>query len=103
MIEGRVQVRINGGQGEIVLQSNDTFNDGKYHAVVVSKKRKDIELRIDDAYQTSQKLPSSAAIKAPESGGLYFGGLPSLINDTKMISTNTPLKGAIKDVILNEE
>lgn len=103
MIDGRVQVRVNGGQGEIVLETNSTFNDGKFHAVVISKKRKEVELRIDDAYQTSQKLRAGVAIRAPESGGLYFGGLPSLINDTKMVATNAPLRGAIKDVIFNEE
>lgn len=103
VIEGHVEVRLNSGKGELVLQSNGTFNDGKYHTVIISKVRKDIELRIDDAYQTNKKLSTSAAIRAPESGGLYFGGLPFLINVTKMVATNIPLRGAIKDVIYNEE
>lgn len=98
-----MQVRLNPGQAELVLQSNNTFNDGRYHSVTVIKKRKEVELRIDDAYQTSGKLRNGIAIKAPESnGGLYFGGLPALINNTKMIATNTPLYGAIKDVIFND-
>lgn len=102
ILNGQVQVRLNAGQGELVLQSNSTFNDGRYHSVTVIKKRKDVELRIDDAYQTSGKLRNGIAIKAPElNGGLFFGGLPALINNTKMIATNTPLYGAIKDVIFN--
>ncbi|XP_076279706.1 wing blister isoform X1 [Lasioglossum baleicum] len=104
IIGGQVQVRLNAGRGELVLQSNETFNDGRYHSVTVIKKRKDIYLRIDDAYQTSGKLPTSAAIRAPEgSGGLFFGGLPEIINNTKMIATNTPLYGAIKDAIFIDE
>lgn len=103
ILNGQVQVRLNSGQTELVLQSNNTFNDGRYHSITVIKKRKDVELRIDDAYQTSGKLHSGIAIKAPESnGGLFFGGLPALINNTKMIATNTPLYGAIKDVIFND-
>lgn len=99
-----MQVRLNAGRGELTLQSNDTFNDGRYHSVTVIKRRKDIELRIDDAYQSAGKLPTSAAIKAPEeSGGLFFGGLPVLINNTNMISTITPLYGTIKDAIFNDE
>ncbi|KAF3427281.1 LOW QUALITY PROTEIN: hypothetical protein E2986_11364, partial [Frieseomelitta varia] len=104
IINGQVQVRLNAGRGELVLQSNDTFNDGRYHSVTVIKRRKDVELRIDDAYQKAGKLPTSAAIRAPEeSGGLFFGGLPILINNTNMISTITPLYGAIKDAIFNDE
>ncbi|XP_061943056.1 laminin subunit alpha lam-3 isoform X4 [Apis cerana] len=104
IMNGQVEVRLNAGRGELVLKSNDTFNDGRYHSVTIIKRRKDVELRIDDAYQTAGKLPTSAAIKAPEeSGGLFFGGLPILINNTEMISTTTPLYGAIKDAIFNDD
>lgn len=99
-----MQIRLNAGKGELVLQSNTTFNDGRYHSITVIKKRKEVELRIDDAYQTAGRLPSSIPIKAPDSnGGLFFGGLPALINNTKMVATNTPLYGAIKDAIFNDE
>lgn len=95
---------MNAGKGELVLQSNNTFNDGKYHSVTIIKKRKEVELRIDDAYQTTGKLPTSIAIKVPNSdGGLFFGGLPALINNTKMVATNTPLYGTIRDAIFNDE
>ncbi|XP_036145001.1 laminin subunit alpha-1 isoform X3 [Monomorium pharaonis] len=103
IFNGQVHVRLNAGHGELILQSNNTFNDGRYHSITVIKKRKEVELRIDDAYQTSGKLRNSMAIKAPDSnGGLFFGGLPALINNTKMVATNTPLYGAIKDVIFND-
>lgn len=102
--EGHIQVRLNGGKGEIVVQSNETYNDGKYHSVLISKRRKEIELRVDDTYQGSGKLPTGTAIRAPDSnGGLYFGGLPALINNTKMVATAVPLYGAIRDVLLNDE
>ncbi|XP_014473552.1 PREDICTED: laminin subunit alpha-1 isoform X2 [Dinoponera quadriceps] len=104
IVNGQVQVRLNAGQGELVLQSNSTFNDGRYHSVTVIKRRKEVELRIDDAYQSTGRLATSAAIKAPSANkGLFFGGLPALINNTKMVTTNTPLYGAIKDVIVNDE
>lgn len=104
IVNGQVQVRLNAGQGELLLQSNSTFSDGRYHSVTVIKKRKEVELRIDDAYQSTGKLPTSAAVRAPSANrGLFFGGLPALINNTKMVTTNTPLYGSIKDVIVNDE
>lgn len=103
-MKGQVEVRLNAGKGELVLRSNNTFNDGRYHTVTIIKRRKEVELRIDDAYQSTGRLPSSAAIKAPDSnGGLFFGGLPALINNTKMVATKVPLYGAIKDAIFNDE
>lgn len=104
VIGGQVQVRLNSGRGELIIQSNNSYNDGKYHSVTVSKRRKEVELRVDDAYQGGGKLSTAAAVRAPESnGGLFFGGLPALINNTKMIATGVPLYGAIKDAIFNEE
>ena len=104
MTKGQIEVRLNGGKGELILRSNGTYNDGKYHSVFINKKRKDVELRVDDTYQGSGRLPIGSAIKAPDSnGGLYFGGLPALINDTKMVSTSVPLYGSIKDVMINNE
>lgn len=103
VINGQIQLRLNAGKGEVMLQSNDTFNDGKYHSISVTKKRKEIELRVDDAYQTSAKLPTGAAIRAPQSGGLYIGGLPASMNDTTLVATSVPLIGAIKDIIINDE
>ncbi|XP_076245323.1 wing blister [Calliopsis andreniformis] len=104
LINGQVQIRLNAGRGELVLQSNDTFNDGRYHSVTIIKRRKDVELRIDDAYQTAGRLPTGAAIRAPEGhGGLFFGGLPVLINNTKMIATTVPLYGAIKDAVFDDK
>ncbi|XP_034944517.1 laminin subunit alpha-1-like isoform X2 [Chelonus insularis] len=103
IVEGQVQIRLNSGKGELILQSNNTYNDGKYHVVTIVKKRKEIELRVDDAYQASGKLPSGAAVRAPDLGGLFFGGLPALINNTKMIGSVVPLYGAIKDAIFNDE
>ncbi|XP_035736479.1 laminin subunit alpha-1-like [Vespa mandarinia] len=104
VMKGQVEVRLNAGKGELVLRSNNTFNDGRYHTVTIIKRRKEVELRIDDAYQNTGRLPSSAAIKGPDSnGGLFFGGLPALINNTKMVATKIPLYGAIKDAIFNDE
>lgn len=104
IVNGQVQVRLNAGRGELILQSNSTFNDGRYHSVTVIKKRKEVELRIDDAYQSTGRLPSSTAIKALDSnGGLFLGGLPALINNTNIVGSNTPLYGAIKDAMFNDE
>lgn len=84
--------------------TNETFNDGKYHSVSVTKKRKEVELRVDDAYQTAGRLPTGAAVRAPDfTGGLFLGGLPGSLNGTLLVSTNVPLAGAIKDFILDDE
>lgn len=104
MSNGRIEVRLNGGKGELVLRSNGTYNDGKYHSVFISKKRKTVDLRVDDTFQGNGRLPAGTAIQAPDSnGGLYFGGLPALINNTKMVSTSVPLYGSIRDVMINDE
>ena len=104
VINGQIEIRLNAGKGELVLRSNQTYNDGKYHSILINKKRKEVELRVDDTYQGSGRLPTGIAIKAPDSdGGLYFGGLPALINNTNKVATNIPLYGAIRDVIFNDE
>ncbi|XP_066580920.1 laminin subunit alpha-1 [Prorops nasuta] len=102
VVNGQVQIRLNAGKGELILQTNNTYNDGRYHSVTIIKRRKEIEFKIDDAYQISGRMPSSAAIKGPDFGGLYFGGLPALINNTKMVGSSVPLYGSIKDVIFDD-
>ncbi|KAF7990369.1 hypothetical protein HCN44_000174 [Aphidius gifuensis] len=103
IVDGKIQIRINAGKGELILQSNDTFNDGEYHTITIIKERKEITLRINDNYQSSGKLSSSTAIKGPQFGGLYFGGLPASLNTTKMIGSIVPLYGAIRNTIFNDK
>lgn len=96
------------GRGTVVLQSapgSAPLNDGLLHSVAVTKMGRRLELRVDDALQSTASLPEGpAAVRAPgDQGGLYFGGVPATLNVSDMVATSMPLIGTIKDAIFNDE
>ncbi|XP_049762590.1 laminin subunit alpha-1 [Schistocerca cancellata] len=102
---GRIIVWLDAGFGKAVLTSATSFNDGQFHVVSVIKQSRKLELRVDDAWQSTAVLPGSAVvIKAPgKTGGLYFGGVPQDINWHSMAASANPMVGTIKDANFNNE
>ena len=102
---GRLEVRVDAGRGTSTLQSTDPLNDGQLHSIFVTKTGRRLELRVDDALQSTATLPEGAtAVRAPgDMGGLYFGGVPSNLNVSDMLATTMPLTGTIKDAVFNDE
>lgn len=102
---GKVVVWMDAGHGRTVLTSNSLYNDGQFHVISVVKQGKKVELRVDDAVQSTDVLSgSSVVIKAPgKVGGLFFGGLPPHINGVNQVSSIKPLIGTIKDANFNSQ
>nr|CAD7199120.1 unnamed protein product [Timema douglasi] len=103
--EGTLRVWANAGRGDTFLNSTNSYNDGQFHALVVTKNGRKLQLRVDDRLEGTTTLPEGAtALKAPgDIGGLYLGGLPPGLNAVNMVASVVPLFGTIKDVIFNEK
>ncbi|CAG2061905.1 unnamed protein product, partial [Timema podura] len=103
--EGTLRVWANAGRGDTFLNSTNAYNDGQFHALVVTKNGRKLQLRVDDRLEGTTTLPEGAtALKAPgDIGGLYLGGLPPGLNAVNMVASVVPLFGTIKDVIFNEK
>uniref|UniRef100_A0A0A9YKQ2 Laminin subunit alpha-1 n=1 Tax=Lygus hesperus TaxID=30085 RepID=A0A0A9YKQ2_LYGHE len=102
---GQIDVRLNAGRGEVRLASvSSEYGDSRYHSINVAKIGKRLELRVDDVLDAVTNLPEgSTTFKANgESGGLFFGGLPTGFNTTGRTFSNVPFVGTIKDVIFND-
>ncbi|XP_071452213.1 laminin subunit alpha-2-like [Hetaerina americana] len=108
---GRVEARVEAGRGEVRLRSEARYDDNHNHAVTMIKTGRRVELRVDDRTVSSATLPEGASqVRAPESGGLFLGGLPpvevnwnSSIALAGMAPNFHPLIGAIQDFIFNDE
>lgn len=80
--EGKVHLHINGKRKKII-SSPIIVSDGNWHRVlirqVVMKKRKKIELTVDNASQKPQKIPQNRLMKE-----VYFGGIPPQFKHAKV-------------------
>lgn len=114
LVEGKIHVLMNAGKGDLKLVSNTTeLNDGLFHAVSIVKSSRKIELHIDDNLKASGTLPPgavvihSSTVDGNVSRGLFLGGVPNNLNETDMtnqyIASTIPLRGAIKDIVLDEK
>jgi laminin alpha 1/2 len=105
LVDGRLNVQVDAGRGEVILSPQKQFNDGKFHSLSVTKLGRRLELRVDDELEDSATLPKGATVvHAPgPSGGLYFGGVPSNFSNIGMVTSSVPLIGTVKDVIFNDQ
>jgi len=105
LVDGRLNVQVDAGRGEVVLSPQKHFNDGKFHSLSVTKTGRRLELRVDDELQDTGTLPKGATVvHAPgPSDGLYFGGVPSNFTNTGLAASSVPLIGTIKDIIFNDQ
>jgi laminin alpha 1/2 len=105
LVDGRLNVQVDAGRGEVVLSPQKQFSDGKFHSLSVTKLGRRLELRVDDELEDSATLPKGATVvHAPgPSGGLYFGGVPSNFSNIGMVTSSVPLIGTVKDVIFNDQ
>lgn len=105
LIQGRINVRIDAGQGAIELTSNLTLNDGEFHVVSVSKTGRRFELQINDEYQSNrsfERTPYLVNLPEGNKGGLYVGGAPPF-EEFSVITSLEPFEGAIKDLVFNNK
>ncbi|XP_076315810.1 laminin subunit alpha-1-like [Tachypleus tridentatus] len=103
VVNGKLETRLNAGKGEVLIQSIKSVNDGEYHTVTLLKTKHVVKLRLDDekAGRDERVSIKGLTIRAPQNGGLYFGGVRSSITVTQMTATTKNLTGVIKDLIFN--
>lgn len=62
------------------VTTEEAYNDNKSHSLFLSKQTNKVAVYVDDIRVDNGEvvLPTSAVnLKAPTSGGLYLGGVPS--------------------------
>ncbi|GFV46525.1 laminin subunit alpha-1 [Trichonephila clavipes] len=102
LVNGQIEARFDGGNGEAKIETDETYNDGNYHTITIMKTHRKVVMRVDDIEVGSDRLPKgSKDIDAPPQRGLYFGGFREGIDYNSMLSTAVPLFGSIKDAIFN--
>ena len=61
-------------------------------------------LKVDDAEVNTTRLDhSTQVVVGPNTGGLYFGGVPENLDIVTMVGTSRPLKGCVRDIIVNDK
>lgn len=61
-------------------------------------------LKVDDREVNSTRLDRGGQVLyGPNTGGLYFGGVPQGLDIVTMVGSSSPLKGCIRDVIVNNK
>ncbi|KAL7642435.1 UNVERIFIED_CONTAM: hypothetical protein RMT77_006996 [Armadillidium vulgare] len=104
LVEGHLDIRLFAGSEKHRIISQERFNDGKLHSFFAIKQNRKVRLFVDDQNINSTRLDKGSHIfEAPDTGGLYFGGSPTDIDVKTIVGSSKPLRGCIKDVIINNE
>ncbi|XP_050712288.1 laminin subunit alpha-1-like isoform X2 [Eriocheir sinensis] len=104
LVEGHLDIRLNGGGGSHRIMSSTKYNDGRLHAFFVIKENRRVTLKVDDAEVNATRLDrGSQVVVGPDTGGLYFGGVPEDLDIVRMVGSSRPLKGCVRDVIVNNK
>lgn len=102
IVNGLLEIRVNSGSGSILLVSELQINDGQFHTIAITKRKRRVSILLDDRENTFSRLSKgSNVVEAPKSGGLYLGGLPDFITLRGMANTKTGLIGVIKDFVFS--
>ena len=78
LLGGRVVLRV----GESSVQTVETYNDGRHHTLFVIRRADKLSTYIDDILVEGGEISlhsNNREIKAPSQGGLFIGGVPSVI------------------------
>ncbi|ROT86038.1 Laminin subunit alpha-1 [Penaeus vannamei] len=104
LVEGHLDIQLNGGTGIERIMSAEKFNDGQLHSISVIKENRRVTLKVDDREVNSTRLDRGGQVLyGPNTGGLYFGGVPQGLDIVTMVGSSSPLKGCIRDVIVNNK
>ncbi|XP_071547005.1 laminin subunit alpha-1-like isoform X2 [Panulirus ornatus] len=104
LVEGHLDIRLDGGTGSHRIMSSAKYNDGYLHSFFVIKENRRVTLKVDDREVNATRLDrGSQVVSGPDTGGLYFGGVPEEIDAVTMVGSSRALKGCIRDIIVNNE
>ncbi|ESP05355.1 hypothetical protein LOTGIDRAFT_227981 [Lottia gigantea] len=80
-------------------QSRQTYNDGRWHSVRITKERKDLMYIIDNRETKRTRIRAKLDIDAP----IYIGGLPNNFDlKTDQVVRNS-IRGCVKNVYINKD
>ena len=87
-----------------------SYNDGQYHTLFVVKRGRKISVFVDDLQEDrGDVLVSTEAVEmsSPRHGGLFLGGVPSVIRadviNSKMAASVNSLIGTIQDFLFIDD
>ncbi|XP_075525225.1 wing blister isoform X1 [Dermacentor variabilis] len=101
--DGHIELRLNGGAGEVASRSEQRYNDNKFHTITVIKRHRKIQVNVDDAEIDSLRLPKGTGdIEGPGLGGLFFGGVRGGTAIGDQAATRDHFVGTIKDAVFND-
>ncbi|XP_075729518.1 wing blister isoform X1 [Rhipicephalus microplus] len=101
--DGHIELRLNGGAGEVASRSEQRYNDNKFHTITIIKRHRKIQVNVDDAEIDSLRLPKGTTdIEGPGMGGLFFGGVRGGIAIGDQAATRDNFIGTIKDAVFND-
>lgn len=100
LTNGRLVFWADAGRGRVQVMSNNTVNDGEYHAVNVLKSGC---LRIDDEFQMSKSLTTHPFVinMIDDAGGLYVGGVPDGVGIQGLEAQLNRFHVTMKDFVIN--
>ncbi|XP_029841229.2 laminin subunit alpha-1 [Ixodes scapularis] len=101
--DGHLELRLNGGPGEVALRSEQRYNDNKFHTLTVLKRHRKVQVNVDDTEIGTLRLPKGTLeVEGPPQGGLFFGGIRSGIAIGAQAATRESFVGTIKDAVFND-
>ncbi|XP_053557251.1 chondroitin sulfate proteoglycan 4 [Bombina bombina] len=102
LLLGRVQVKINFGEGEHVLliEQGPRLDDLEWHPITLNHENAEVTLVVDNVYKASVKM-HGRGYKLSVQHGLYVGGLGEL-RVPYIKSSNDHFRGCLEYVVFNE-
>ncbi|XP_048872059.1 laminin subunit alpha-1-like isoform X2 [Brienomyrus brachyistius] len=104
LVDGRVQVTIELGEGPLILSTAKPYNTGKWHQLTLRRDKYNALLTVIDTSDPSnreelegQALGTDSALNRSEHDPIYIGGLPDFRSALLLPSTRS-FTGCIKDV-----
>ncbi|XP_023679312.1 laminin subunit alpha-1-like isoform X3 [Paramormyrops kingsleyae] len=104
LVDGRVQLTIELGEGPLVLSTTEPYNTGKWHQVTLHRDKHNGLLTVIDTSDPSNKeelegqsLGTDSDLNRSEHDPIYIGGLPEIRSALLLPSTRS-FTGCIKDV-----
>ncbi|XP_059831982.1 laminin subunit alpha-1 isoform X1 [Hypanus sabinus] len=106
MIDGRIEVYINTGDGVstrrlVAKAPSGTYSDGQEHSVILRRNRRIIALQVDEGNFVEMRLGSSADSPLNITR-LYVGGVPAG-EGAVVLKITKSFRGCIKNLVLNTE
>lgn len=107
LLEGRIEVHVNSGDGTSLRKAllhapTGSYSDGQEHSISLVRNRRVITIQVDENSPVEMKLGPLTEGKTIDISNLYIGGLPE-DKATPMLKMRTSFHGCIKNVVLDAQ